>query len=71
MACRGIFLNNEDSEDAESSYISIKIEILLFLFGNKNEMFKRTGISKVLPNLRNVFICTTSVTLVCCSQLYG
>jgi hypothetical protein len=71
MACRGIFLNNEDGKDAESSYISIKIVLLLLLFGNINEMFKRTGISKVLQNLRNVFVCTTSVTLVCCSQLYG
>jgi len=47
MACTGIFLNNEDGEDAESSYISIKIVLLLLLFGNKNEMFKKTGISKI------------------------
>jgi len=40
------------------------------MFGNKNEMCDRTGISKVLPNLRNIFTCTTSVTLVCYSQLY-
>jgi hypothetical protein len=70
-ACTGILLNNEDGEDAESSYISIKIVLPLLMFGNKNEMWDRTGISEVLPNLRNVFICTTSVTLVCCSQLYG
>jgi hypothetical protein len=69
-ACIVILLNNEDGEDAESSYISIKIVSLLLLFGNKNEMFDRTGVSKVLPNLRNVFICTTSVALVC-SHLYG
>jgi hypothetical protein len=71
MACTGILLNNEDGEDAESSYMSIKIIFLLLMFGNKNEMCDRTGISKVLPNLRNVSTCTTSVTLVCCSQLHG
>jgi hypothetical protein len=53
-ACIGIFLNNEDGEDAKSFYIFKKI--VLLLFGNKNEMFNRTGISKVLPNLRNVYM---------------
>ena len=66
----GILLSNEDSEDAQSSYVSIKIVLLHLMFSNKNEMCDRMGISKVLPNLRNVSTCTPSVTRVLFSTIW-